>query len=362
MGTQVAEGGAGTALIRHAAFRPPTRSVTASASRIEGAEYAQCTDTITANPTSSDGNYARQGSNAAWSNPSYIYSNNNTYASVSIGGESKSRFLRAGGFALGDLPDDAIIRGLAVSIRRYAGGDAPIVEAVVTLIKQDVRLFSNRATGVQVPHTPTTALYGGATDLWEEAFPVASEFKASIFGVLLGYDNNYVGVDVVAYVLVDHVSVTIYDDHAPDCSGISSTSSWAGSASGWTNPSNATGAPNGVGATISATGNQAWYIGLSGFSFSQIPSNHTILGVQVTLYANVTGAAQKWHYITIYSGGMQIVCRPKFPFVEPTDGDFHELAYGHCEDTWPLTNGAQNCFEPGHFTNQPQVLIQLEGQ
>ncbi|MFN0134392.1 MAG: hypothetical protein ACKVW3_17905 [Phycisphaerales bacterium] len=322
------------------------------------------TDNITASPTTSDGNYPRAGGTIAWSNASNIYSANSTYASVTVGGEEKSKYLRAGGFALSALPDDAIIRGLVVSIRRYASAASTIKEAAVTLVKEDWQGFNNEGTGAYVGTSLTTVSYGGSTELWGENFPVATQYKAANFGVLVGYNNDEIGADVGAMVFVDHVEVTIYYDAPPDCSGVDEVSAWAGNASaagGWTNDSNAAGPPDTAYAYRQVSiGTGRVYITLSNFDLDTIPSGAEILGVRLTIVAKITGSCQKWHYIQPRDGSTNIA-RGKFPFVEPTGGSQQYIEYGNCEDFWETTEEPPNQFTPAMFNNQTIVFgISLE--
>lgn len=359
-GSATAEDGVGSAVLRRTAFRPPMRSITASASSVEN-----CIESTTSSPTTSNGRYARSGGTGVWSNPSNVYSANGVYASCALGGEQKSKYLRAGGFAFAAMPDDALIRGVVVSIRRFAAGDAGIVEASVKLAKEDYIDFEERGTGVAVGNTLATVQYGGANDLWGEDYAVPSLFKASNFGVVVGYNNTASGADIEATVYVDHIQVTIYYDEAPDCSGLSEVSAWAGASGsgyGWTNPTYAAGAPDGLTAgrvsPVSAAHN---YLTCSDFALATIPSNATILGVRVTVRCTVSGNCQRWHYLQLVDGSV-IVGRGKWPFVESDNTTLRDREYGHCEDLWPQSDpGPSNPPTPSMFNDGTfKVIISLE--
>lgn len=336
--------------LHRSAHRLPTRSVSATASSLE---VAACTDTLAANPASADGGYTRSGGTASWTNATSIYTSNNTYATCVLGGDEKSKFLRAGGFALGALPDDAIIRGVEVRVRRSAAGDGPIKEAAVQLARENVVNSTNRATNAAVGQTPAVATYGSATDTWGEDMPTPALYKPANFGVLIGYDNTAFGVDVEGYVLVDHVELVVYYDEAPDCSGVSSDSSWAAAAattSSWVNPDRATGSPNGIGSTTTSLPSSAsWYLTLSGFEFD-IPTNHVVHGVQVNIVYKVTSTVTRWHYIALLHDGQQ-VGRPKYPHVVDTAENFVDMAHGNCEETWPLSPSQPNDFTVAMFNS-----------
>ncbi|MBL9030394.1 MAG: hypothetical protein JNM80_01630 [Phycisphaerae bacterium] len=270
------------ARVRPVAFRPPTRSITASATRIEGAASGTAsgymTDNLTASPTTSDAGYPRPGGTLKWSDPTNVYSANTRYASVYIAGESKTEYLRAGGFALSALPDDARIRGFVVSVRRYASASNTIKEAAVTMVKEDVTGFANRATSAYVGTSLTTVQYGSSTDDWGEPYPVPSSVKAANFGILVGYNNDEVGSDAGATIFVDHVEITVYYDPAPDCDGLTVTSAWAGSAGAqsgsWVNPSEAAGAPDTVVAVGTAPQVETTYLVCTNFDLDYIDHAH----------------------------------------------------------------------------------------
>lgn len=342
--------------VHRSAHRLPTRSVSATASSLE---VVACTDNLAANPASADGGYTRSGGTASWTNATSIYTSNNTYATCVLGGDEKSKFLRAGGFALGALPDDAIIRGVEVRIRRYAAGDGPIQEAAVQLAREHVVNSTNRATNAAVGQTPAVATYGSATDTWGEQMATPALYKPANFGVLIGYDNTAFGVDVEGYVLVDHVELTVYFDEAPDCAGLTESSSWAGNASAnstWTNPSYAAGAPTNNDSAVAELGGAGFteYLVLSDFSFS-IPETDVIRGVQVTIVHRMTGAVTRWHYITIRYNNAD-VGRPKYPFIAETGSSFVYGEYGNCADFWPPPGSQTNQFTPEMF-NSGEIIV-----
>ncbi|MFN0132057.1 MAG: hypothetical protein ACKVW3_05940 [Phycisphaerales bacterium] len=320
------------------------------------------TDNLTASPTTSNGGYPRPGGTLKWTDPTNVYSANTQYASVYIAGESKTEYLRAGGFALSALPDDARIRGFVVSVRRYASASNTIKEAAVTLVKEDYTGFINRATGAYVGTSLATVQYGSSTDVWEEPYPVPSSVKAANFGVLVGYNNDEIGSNVArAAIYVDHVEITVYYDPAPDCEGLTVTSAWAGdagSSSGyWDDEEEAAGSPDSIVATgtASVTGETA-YLTCTNFDLDYINPSHVIDGVRVTIKARMTGAAQRWHYVECRDLVLGQVSRGKWPFVEPVSSLVdHKL--GDSEELWPPSI---ETFEPGMFNDETFfVVIQL---
>ncbi|MBL9032544.1 MAG: hypothetical protein JNM80_12665 [Phycisphaerae bacterium] len=338
------------------------RSITSSATSVES-----CTDNIAASPTSANGSYPWSGGTIAWQNAGNVYSANNAYASATLGGEERTKFLRAGAFSFGTLPDDAIIRGVVLSIRRYADVGNTIKEAALQWHKEDFICDVNRATGAYVGTTLETVSYGATSEIdpWGENFPVATQYKAPNFGVLLGYNNDFIGSDdSPATIHVDHVQLTIYYDEVPSCGGLSSVTAWAGFSSapgGWTNPTYGAGSPDGLVAHREVShGTGQVYITFSSFATDSIPSNATILGVQVAFRASVSGACQRWHYIQLVDGS-SAVGRAKFMFIEPNATTLRDYEHGHCEDTWPYAGGPYNEFTPAMFNNQTfKVLVSLE--
>ncbi|MBL9032889.1 MAG: hypothetical protein JNM80_14430 [Phycisphaerae bacterium] len=240
-----------------------------------------------------------------------------------------------------------------IDIRRFASAGATIKESAVTMVKEHfVGFAQNKATGAYVGTALATASYGSSTDVWNTPFPTANLYKAANFGVLLGYDNDTVGSDDGAVVMVDSVAVTVYFD-VISCDSPTGGPVWAGSAASntWTNAMDAADAPDGHGAIGVSTSGTTTYLFCSNFPLPTIPSDHVIDGVEVTIVAKVTGACQRWHYVSPWASNAQ-VGRGKYPFVEPTTG-FVDHTIGHCEDTWPLEPpGAQNQFTPAMFNDR----------
>lgn len=301
----------------------------------------------------------------SWSNPGNIASSNDSYATADLDGVgAKSHWLRAGGFDLDALPDDALIRGVVVSVERRSSHANATMEVSVTLVKEDELVFADRATAALVPTTDTVTAYGGTDDVWNENFPTPNLYKAANFGVLLAYENGESAPsNSIAVISVDHVEVTIYYDEAPDCGEPTAGTAWADSSDSkgaWSDDGEAAGAPDGFGAsrTVTSSG-YSGYLFCSDFDLDTIPSNHIITGVQVTIVAKVSGTCQKWHYVECWDGNMS-VSRGKWPFVEPTGGEFTNFPLGHCEDLWPYPQEPENWFTPAMFNNQTfYVAIQF---
>lgn len=125
--------------------------------------------------------------NAAWVNPSYIFSDNTAYASRTVSSSSHTRTLRGSGFGFtsSDIPDGSTITGIELAIRRYS---SPGLDYLVSLVPQSTgsigdRAGDNKADTVTVwPNSPADALYGGDGDMWGTTISL-SQIRSSDFAV-----------------------------------------------------------------------------------------------------------------------------------------------------------------------------------
>ena len=131
------------------------------------------------------------GAGSNWSNPTYITAADALYASVSLGGNGSSRYLRGQAYGF-TIPTGATIDGIEVSIRRQSSsnnGGNSINDVSLQLAKNGTILGSNYATTTDWPTTMAVANYGGATDLWGTTWTPADINNVN-FGVALSVKNQ----------------------------------------------------------------------------------------------------------------------------------------------------------------------------
>lgn len=140
-----------------------------------------------------------------WQNPGNVYTSNNVYASITDnsfdnGVTSHALYVTQFGFA---IPQNAVIEGILVEIERYVGAGG-VQDTLVQLLKNSVKVGSNRSAAAAWSGTEAHVPFGGVADLWGAAWE-ASEVNAPGFGVALGCQST--ANNSKAY--LDHVQVTV---------------------------------------------------------------------------------------------------------------------------------------------------------
>jgi len=162
----------------------------------------------------------------AWTNPGNIAGLG--FATVSLyHGFQYSNYLQGTHYGF-DIPLDATLTGIEVSINRQAFGPGPgIYDNVVSLVISDTLTGDNKANALSWPYTWGLATYGGPTDLWGTTLTPA-EVNLDSFGVVLAAmrgnngktpkpaDVDYMQITVYYYfsttTAVDCEEVTVYGD------------------------------------------------------------------------------------------------------------------------------------------------------
>ncbi|MFA6436637.1 MAG: DUF2341 domain-containing protein [Candidatus Paceibacterota bacterium] len=143
-----------------------------------------------------------------WTNPTNIYSDNATYASITISSfdtNDYSYVLKTTN--LGNaVPVGCVIKGIKVEIdKKHANGD--VIDAVVQLTKDNTtRVGDNKAdTSTHWGDSDAIATYGGSSDHWGTTW-TPEEVNNPNFGVHIVAQAH--GTDSDAY--IDFVRITIY--------------------------------------------------------------------------------------------------------------------------------------------------------
>lgn len=125
-----------------------------------------------------------------WQNVSGAELADNSRARVGLQNTEISRYLVGfGPFAAASIPTGATITGIRVTILYNAFPALSIHEKNVRLFKAGVPVGTDKSTGASFPGTLTTAVYGGAGDLWGVALS-ADEVSAQDFGVGISVENT----------------------------------------------------------------------------------------------------------------------------------------------------------------------------
>ncbi|MBK8821420.1 MAG: right-handed parallel beta-helix repeat-containing protein [Anaerolineales bacterium] len=147
---------------------------------------------------------------ADWANPDYITADDNSYASVTLTGSVlQSGYLEGTNYGF-DIPLDAAINGITVTIGRHESGTRvgyfDVRDGTVKLLKAGTLVGNNKAaTGTEWPiETAVPATYGTTADLWGTTWTPA-EINANNFGVALSVISD---VNRIAYVDYVRISVT----------------------------------------------------------------------------------------------------------------------------------------------------------
>ena len=224
-----------------------------------------------------------------------------------------------GGFALSAIPDNAIINGIAISlfasatVNDDAGGGC---EAQVTLTAGGSGPSTTVTTSV--PIQGSTFVFGNSTYLWGQSW-TAAQVKAMWVNYAMKYYASSSGTGTEAQ--VSQMRGTIYYTIPGSGSTFTATFNLSNapggtmqnqqigttvpSAIGWTNPANIF--STSVNATYTqpgVDGSTTNILRMSGFNFSAIPVNATIVGITAIAGAQTYGdvTAGGLLYVRLYEG------------------------------------------------------------
>lgn len=142
----------------------------------------------------------------AWSNPTNVYTSNDSRATAVLTAGQTTHYLDCTTFGFA-VPTGATITGITVSIERSGTVSNDAADTTVQLIKGGTAQGNNKASASKWPTTDAVATYGGAADLWGLAL-TASDVNATNFGVTIRA-NATAG----STVRVDHVQITVHFSH-----------------------------------------------------------------------------------------------------------------------------------------------------
>ena len=145
-----------------------------------------------------------------WYDTDDARTDNGYYAYAYVSGNSYSNYLRITNFGF-NIPDDATIKGIIVSIKRYSTGvsnNNRIRDNILRLRNQDGNITGdNKASSSIWPTANETVNYGGSEDLWGASWS-PSQINDIDFGVYLSVYNTNNYYSRTAY--VDYISITVH--------------------------------------------------------------------------------------------------------------------------------------------------------
>jgi len=145
------------------------------------------------------------GGDKHWSNPTRIYTSNNSYASANLYADEKSHWLRAKTFGF-SIPGDATINGITVQIERR-GSRTDVRDNSVKIVKAGSASGTEKKVYTSWPGSDAYQTYGGSTDKWGLTWTPA-QINATNFGV--GISAKYIGIYISANAYVDHIRIKVY--------------------------------------------------------------------------------------------------------------------------------------------------------
>lgn len=153
-------------------------------------------------------------SDDAWSNPTYIYADDSTGASVTAAtfdAGDQTEVLKATGFDFSAIPAGATIDGVVCAINAWSPtADKAVIDLMQLLNSTGGKTGDNKGSTELTLTTDVAAVYstGNSTDLWGLSL-TAAWVKSTSFGIAIGCmaggsGNNNVDVHV------DYVTLNIY--------------------------------------------------------------------------------------------------------------------------------------------------------
>nr|WP_315181703.1 T9SS sorting signal type C domain-containing protein [uncultured Flavobacterium sp.] len=150
---------------------------------------------------------ANAGSGNTWTNPTKVYSNNNSYATRSLNAGSSSVILNATDYGF-SIPNGAAIKGIQVTIGRLASNSSSIKDNSLNLIVGGALGGSNLAdTSTGWGTTETAITYGSTSDLWGYTSLTAEAINSSDFGVAFSVKNTNSSNSRTAS--IDYISISV---------------------------------------------------------------------------------------------------------------------------------------------------------
>lgn len=130
--------------------------------------------------------YPTAASGTGWSNPTNIYSDNNTDAFIAVSGTNISNYLigTAFGFTSSDIPVDATIDGVYAEFEAYSTGLAPLIQYVYLTKNGSSSSGSNKGLIGSLTGSRATYTFGGSSDGWGASL-TQSDVTASTFGLMV---------------------------------------------------------------------------------------------------------------------------------------------------------------------------------
>lgn len=155
----------------------------------------------------------------AWSNVTWVLTNDNSYATVTLPNNQISNYLVATGFDFSEIPGTATILGITVEVRKGEGGSSSragiidnaaliVQDGVISTVENKADTFTTWPTAN--PLVPYVS-YGGSSDLWGLAWTV-SQIQSTGFGFAIAAQNIRVsgpqsGANESAG--IDHIRITV---------------------------------------------------------------------------------------------------------------------------------------------------------
>lgn len=142
----------------------------------------------------------------AWSNPTNVFSSNDSRATAALTSGQTTECLDVTGFGF-EVPDGKPVIGIKVEVERSrAGSNTNLIDQTIQLLSSGSAVGDNKAdAGTPWPATDTYASYGGTADDWDAGLE-ADDVNDSTFGVRIRATLSS-GSETAR---VDHVRVTVY--------------------------------------------------------------------------------------------------------------------------------------------------------
>jgi hypothetical protein len=148
----------------------------------------------------------------AWSSPSSAAASDDAYSNTTPGSDGAfTHYLKATNFAFA-IPTGVTIDGITVEVERseFAGISDHIRDARVRIVKGGIIGSTDKAdAGTDWPTADAYQTYGGASDLWGEAW-AAEDINAADFGVVIAATFADPGGDEAVRPRVDHIRITVH--------------------------------------------------------------------------------------------------------------------------------------------------------
>lgn len=144
-----------------------------------------------------------------WVDPLNARAADEQYARSTIGKDGTTVPLDAINFKIthNDIPDDSTIDGIQIGILRKADGAGMIADYALRLVRNNVIIGEDKASGVFWPTDLTLKTYGGATDLWTTTDLTLENIRQRDLGIRLEVYNDD-DENRIAY--VDVITLRIY--------------------------------------------------------------------------------------------------------------------------------------------------------